>query len=1025
MNFGGTHMKKNRRFSKGVVAILGMLTFSLAGCGDSLFPGGGGGDPGQQNLEEQIREIYNLYVESTIAAGQTPKSYEEWLESIKGPQGEPGQDGTSLLTGNGAPSSNLGKTGDSYIDLLTWDYYVKNAQGWSKAGNLKGSQGEPGTSFRTGYGVPSSSLGIDGDSYLNLSNYDLYVKSNGEWILVGNISGGGSQQETYVITYVANGGSGSMEQSIVHSSNFILPECGFVPALGEKFTHWTINGAEYQPAESITLSGDITVTANYEVVPYTLSVAVGEAHPYPGEEYSLTVTCSPEVALSDITVSSSNTSVLTIASNKKSINTKSAGESTITASYEIGRYKYSETLKVTVYEKPVVFTPVTIDFYAFNDMHGAVTDSKESIGLERTTTLLKNLTNNQNAVLVSQGDMWQGSCESNSTRGELVTKWMKQLGFASMTLGNHEYDWGKQYIKSNAAIAGFPTLGINVIDNNTHARADYVEPSVVVEKAGVKIGIIGAIGDCWSSISSRYVNDVTFLQEEDLSNLVKAESTRLRKEGCDFIVYSVHDGNDGGGIYSGYDSTLSSGGYVDVVFEGHSHSDYRYMDDSGIWHIQSAGYNKTFNNISFEIDPSTGEKHYVNNHVYNTIDYDYLTPDATTTAIFKQYDFASFYTSIGINNTGVKGSRRLKQDIANLYLQKGLAKWSSRYSIVLGGGYISCRDPYQLDEGEVTYAQLYNLFPFDNDIVLGSLDGDHLKRKFIETSNDNYFMAYNPDFDLSSVQDDQIYYIVTDTFSSDYAPNAITEVATYSTEGIYQRDLLREYIASGAYYQEDVPIPDPTKGTALNPYTIDEAYEMCTNSYQWGWFKGKVSNLERASVKSGYMQDVYFKDENGTYSVRAYKIYEYDGASSENAFLQVGDEVLFYGALYFYNSLPQFGGTTVAVSVNGGPTCGLSNSMPASICQYCMMEEAKLQAGQYVSTEFVKGQVTNLSLVDASRNMHSITIQSKTVNNAYQNYEKTLTVYVPDQYVSSLAVNKTVIVRIDTVEGLNTVTYVE
>ena len=60
------------------------------------------------------------------------------LVSATGQQGAAGADGTSLLTGKGAPAEDLGKIGDSYIDLDTFDYYVKSATEWSLEGNIKG-----------------------------------------------------------------------------------------------------------------------------------------------------------------------------------------------------------------------------------------------------------------------------------------------------------------------------------------------------------------------------------------------------------------------------------------------------------------------------------------------------------------------------------------------------------------------------------------------------------------------------------------------------------------------------------------------------------------------------------------------------------------------------------------------------------------------------------------------------------------------------------------------------------------------
>lgn len=209
--------------------------------------------------------------------------------------------------------------------------------------------------------------------------------------------------------------------------------------------------------------------------------------------------------------------------------------------------------------------------------------------VDELTTYLKNAhANDQNAVLLSAGDMWQGSSESNMTNGLIMTDWMNELDFAAMTIGNHEYDWGEQYIEENEELAEFSFLAINIYDRNTNALVDYCEPSVMVEGDGLQIGIIGAIGDSYSSIAVDKCEDVYFKVGTQLTSLVKAESDRLRKAGADFIVYMLHDGygstNIGSvtqvtssQIRSYYDISLSNG-YVDLVFEGHTHQGYMLKD---------------------------------------------------------------------------------------------------------------------------------------------------------------------------------------------------------------------------------------------------------------------------------------------------------------------------------------------------------------------------------------------------------------------------------------------------------------
>jgi len=543
---------------------------------------------------------------------------------------------------------------------------------------------------------------------------------------------------------------------------------------------------------------------------------------------------------------------------------------------------------------------------------------------------VKNLSADQNALFVSQGDMWQGSCESNSTRGELVTKWMNQIGFSSMTLGNHEYDWGKQFIASNAKIANFPTLGINVIDLATEKRADYADASVVVEKAGVKVGIIGAIGDCYSSISSSMVKDVRFAQGEELSGLVKAESTRLRnEEECDFIIYSVHDGGDGSGIYSGYDLELSSGNYVDIVFEGHSHNDYRLQDDAGVWHLQGGGYNRTFNHVAIEIDPATNQYEVkIGPEAIRTLAYTDLTNDAETARLMSSYNFSSFYEPIG-TNIAERNATVLRQKVADLYLEKGLEKWSREYNIVLGGGYISCRSPGYLGAGEVTYAQLYNLFPFDNNIILGSLSGAKLLSQFINNSNENYFLAYSEYGNgiKDSIVDEETYYIIVDTYSLDYAPNGLTLIDTLDTSGYYARDCMKDFIAAGGFDNTEQGAADAGQ-SADNPLTVGQAISLAikngndSTNVSEVYCRGRVTQKASRIGTSGDLNNVKICDSEGNEiliyylkrSADAYSGSEGNWASVDD--LPVGTEIIIYGKPFHYNnSTPEFASGTYLVSI--------------------------------------------------------------------------------------------------------------
>ena len=175
------------------------------------------------------------------------------IKGDKGDEGDPGlpgKDGNLLLTGEGTPSSSLGKDGDSYVNTLTWDYYTKAVGKWIKAGNIKGEKGnkgdvgakgnpglpgKDGNIILTGKGAPSSLLGKDGDSYVDTLTWDYYTKSNGKWTKTGNFKGGNGD----------NGSQGSRgDDAITH-----------VPCIFKNYDGTTLYEFYYEKGTDIVYDG--------------------------------------------------------------------------------------------------------------------------------------------------------------------------------------------------------------------------------------------------------------------------------------------------------------------------------------------------------------------------------------------------------------------------------------------------------------------------------------------------------------------------------------------------------------------------------------------------------------------------------------------------------------------------------------------------------------------------------------------------------------------------------------------------
>lgn len=488
-------------------------------------------------------------------------------------------------------------------------------------------------------------------------------------------------------------------------------------------------------------------------------------------------------------------------SSSSSADTSSSGGSSVVCAHmDVNNDDFCDFCRTSV--------AVTFDFFAINDLHGKFEDTDSQPGVDELTTYFRQArAKNENTIVLSSGDMWQGASASNLTNGAIITEWMNEIGVTSMTLGNHEFDWGETAISYNADLAQFPFLALNIYDRSTNTLAAYCQPSVTVEKNGVKIGIIGAIGDCYSSISADKSGDVYFKTKTELTNLVKAESEKLRSEGADFILYSVHDGY--GKSYDReqtlpavdyYDVALSNG-YVDLVFEGHTHQRYVLKDSKGVYHLQGGGDNDGVSHAEVKINYANDTFEVQTAEFIDTSVYERLADDPIVDTLLEKYsDRVSLANKEVGYNARLRKSTEILNTCARLYYEAGAEKWGAKYDIVLGGGFMSVRSPYQITAGTVTYGDLQNVLPFDNPLVLGKISGYKLRTQFLETENQRYYIslgAYGESV-KDSIQDNATYYIVTDSYSSTYAYNGITEIERYDTT-TFARDLLAAYIEKGGW----------------------------------------------------------------------------------------------------------------------------------------------------------------------------------------------------------------------------------
>lgn len=438
-----------------------------------------------------------------------------------------------------------------------------------------------------------------------------------------------------------------------------------------------------------------------------------------------------------------------------------------------------------------------IRFYTINDFHGYVEedDSNDQAGMMKLGSYWREAQKEdpEGMVLISSGDMWQGTASSNLTKGKLVTDWMNLMGFESMAIGNHEFDWGEDVIKTNEGLADFPFLGINVHDSSG-ARPSWAQASKVVERQGIKIGIIGAIGSLESSIATSSLGGLSFYP--DYEKMCSEEAARLREEeGCSLVVVSIHNG--------AFDTDLCSN--IDAVFEGHTHQEYYELDSNGIPHIQMGSYGTYAGYLSFTLQD--GE------YVYSGKQVDtgsaVISGRSDDEGCQKVYDY--YYQEVapiknevlctldsGIGRTDL--ARLAVEQLYDYYLNKGVLGTNCAGAVVNYGGIRT-----ELAAGTLTYGDVYAALPFDNYNDLVSFTGANLK-SFINDNCDDVslyqghrLVCYqNPDFDLDSASDDGTYTLVIISYVSEYA---------------YYQDLFSEITYRDDYFLREI-VADYFRGLA-------------------------------------------------------------------------------------------------------------------------------------------------------------------------------------------------------------------
>ena len=173
-----------------------------------------------------------------------------------------------------------------------------------------------------------------------------------------------------------------------------------------------------------------------------------------------------------------------------------------------------------------------------------------------------------NVLLLHAGDYSQGSSYFNEFGTSYMVRAMNTLGYDVITLGNHEFDNGIEALGQALSQCEMPVVVCNY-DFSPFEMGKYVKPYAIVEKAGLKIGVIGVLCPLGSVLPGDIANRLPML---DMVSSVQKYADELRPL-CDLVIALTHIGYEEHGPGEMTDPQLCAATRnIDVFVGGHSHT---------------------------------------------------------------------------------------------------------------------------------------------------------------------------------------------------------------------------------------------------------------------------------------------------------------------------------------------------------------------------------------------------------------------------------------------------------------------
>lgn len=502
---------------------------------------------------------------------------------------------------------------------------------------------------------------------------------------------------------------------------------------------------------------------------------------------------------------------------------------------------------------------VNIKLLGTSDVHGRIVPWSYGADVEdksgsyaQIATYVKDVRkNNKNVVLVEVGDAIQDNQvdvfakDKKYYKDHPVPKVLNEMNYDIFVLGNHEFNFGMKALDEILKDIKAKKLTANFYHKKNDKR--YIDATTIIEKDGVKLGIIGLS----TPMSAKFEEDTGNLKDMKFTSPTEEARTQVEKlkaKGVDAIIVIAHMGIDNENKIpdTGMRDVINAVDGIDVVIAGHMHKDVPSETIKNTLITEPHRYGTVVSEVDLTFDINDKKEVKLVKKESKTVPVKELEADKKIEEIYKPYhEKLRELNNVVIGQTANEMvPQETKHGVSAAFSKDtGLSSFINDVEQYYSGADVVTfsfdHQKARMDKGDIKKKDIiFNYRYAGGDVTVYEMTGKQLK-EYMEWSA-NYFDTIQPG-------------------DTEYRYNAERKKSKYVTYDIF----------GGVNYKIDLRNPQGSKIVDLTladgrPVTDDMKLKVGMNSYRFAQLNGKGGIWEGQQIPVLWESKVAMGREKGT-----------------------------------------------------------------------------------------------------------------------------------------------------------------